>query len=138
MSEPYLILLVEESDNSLGIYDSVDGQEVGRVRLSLWPHEIAISPDGHTAYVSNFGLRDYDLNLGYAGNAISVIDIANRVETHRLYTAADGYPYWGPHGVKVYLTESIFTSMWNVSQGSESGTRTRFLGKILPSYSYLI
>jgi len=101
MSEPYLILLVEESDNSLGIYDSVDGQEVGRVRLSLWPHEIAISPDGRTAYVSNFGLRDYDLNLGFAGNAISVIDIPNRVETHRLYTATDEYPYWGPHGVKV-------------------------------------
>jgi len=101
MSEPYLILLVEESDNSLGIYDSVDGQEVGRVRLSLWPHEIAISPDGRTAYVSNFGLRDYDLNLGYAGNAISVIDIQNRVETHRLYTATDKYPFWGPHGVKV-------------------------------------
>ncbi len=101
MSERYLILLVEESDNSLGFYDSQTGEEVGRVRLSLWPHEIAVSKDGRTAYVSNFGLRDYDLNLGFAGNAVSVIDIANRVEIHRLYTCTKEYPYWGPHGVKV-------------------------------------
>ncbi|PYT09526.1 MAG: hypothetical protein DMF60_02450, partial [Acidobacteria bacterium] len=101
MRDRYLILLVEESDNSLGFYDSQNGDEVGRVRLSLWPHEIAVSKDGNTAYVSNFGLRDYDLNLGFAGNAISVINIPDRVETERLYTCTSEYPYWGPHGVKV-------------------------------------
>ena len=101
MSQRYLILLVEESDSSLGFYDSLNGEEVGRVRLSLWPHEIAVSRDGTTAYVSNFGLRDYDLNLGFAGNAISVVNIPHRVETERLYTCTPDHPYWGPHGVKV-------------------------------------
>jgi len=99
MSQRYLILLVEESDSSLGFYDSLNGEEVGRVRLSLWPHEIAVSRDGTTAYVSNFGLRDYDLNLGFAGNAISVVNIPHRVETERLYTCTPDHPYWGPHGV---------------------------------------
>jgi ABC-type branched-subunit amino acid transport system substrate-binding protein/DNA-binding beta-propeller fold protein YncE len=101
VTQRHLILLVEESDSSLGFYDSLDGSETGRITLGLWPHEIAVSNDGRTAYVTNFGLRDYDLTLGYAGNSISVIDIPNRCETHRLYTCDDNFRYWGPHGVKV-------------------------------------
>jgi ABC-type branched-subunit amino acid transport system substrate-binding protein/DNA-binding beta-propeller fold protein YncE len=97
----HLILLVEESNNSLGFFDSEAGLECGRVSLSLWPHEVAVSPNGKTAYVSNFGLRDYDLTLGHAGNSISVIDIAARCETHRLYTCDGDFRYWAPHGVKV-------------------------------------
>ena len=101
MSERHLVLLVEESNNSLGFFDSQDGSELGRVGLSLWPHEVAVSPDGKIAYVSNFGLRDYDLTIGHAGNSISVIDIATRCEVHRLYTCDGQFRYWGPHGVKV-------------------------------------
>ncbi len=97
----HLILLVEESDNSLGFYDSETGKESGRINLSLWPHEVTVSADGRTAYVSNFGLRDYDLTLGYAGNSISVIDVPSRCEVHRLYTTTKGFEYWAPHGVKL-------------------------------------
>lgn len=101
MSERHLILLVEESDNSLGFYDSHDGSPSGRIKVGLWPHEVTVSPDGQTAYVTNFGLRDYDLTIGHAGNSISVIDIANRCEVHRLYTCNDEFRYWGPHGVRL-------------------------------------
>lgn len=97
----HLILLVEESDSSLGLYDSQDGTEAGRIALGLWPHEVEVSADGRTAYVTNFGLRDYDLTLGYAGNSISVIDIPSRTEAHRIYTDTPDHTYWGPHGVKL-------------------------------------
>jgi len=96
----YLILVVEESASSLGLYDSATGKEVGRVRLSLWPHEIAVSRDGR-AYVSNFGVRDYDLTLGFAGNSVSVIDIAGRCEVGRFFTRHGDAKYWAPHGVKL-------------------------------------
>ena len=97
----FLLIAVEESDNSVGFYDSWSGSEVGRVRLSLWPHEINVSPDGATVYVSNFGLRDYDLTIGHAGNSVSAIDIRGRCELDRYYTCSDNVRYWGPHGVKV-------------------------------------
>ena len=80
--------IVEESNNSLRFFDSETGLECGRVSLSLWPHEVAVSPNGKTAYVSNFGLRDYDLTLGHAGNSISVIDIAGRCAKPELVNPA--------------------------------------------------
>ncbi len=101
MSDRHLILLVEETDHSLGFYDSVDGSLDARIRLGYRPHEIAVAPDGRTAYVSNFGLHDYDLTTGHAGNSVSVIDIPNRCESHRLYTCTDKFQCWAPHGVKL-------------------------------------
>lgn len=96
----YLILVVEESASSVGFYDSETGNEVGHVQVSLWPHEIAVSQDG-LAYVSNFGVRDYDLSLGHAGNSVSVIDIAGRCEAGRLFTRTGDARYWAPHGLKL-------------------------------------
>lgn len=101
VSLDYSIVLVEESASSLGIYDSRTGQEIRRIGLSLWPHEIDISKDLRHAYISNFGLRDYDLTIGYAGNSISIIDLENGCETGRLYTVLENEPYWAPHGVKI-------------------------------------
>lgn len=93
----FLLLAVEESDNSPWFYDSAGDSEVGRVKLSLWPHEVAVSPDGRTAFVSNFGLRDYDLTIGHAGNSVSAIDIRARCESDRYNTCSDSFRYWGPH-----------------------------------------
>ena len=44
----YIILAVEESANSLCFYDSKTYERISKVQLSLWPHEVAISPDGKT------------------------------------------------------------------------------------------
>ena len=103
--DKYLILMVEESASSLGFYDSETGNEVGRVELSLWPHEISVSSDG-LAYVSNFGVRDYDLSLGHAGNSISIVDTKARCEVGRLITQTENEHFWGPHGVKLSSDEA--------------------------------
>ncbi|OJX12460.1 MAG: hypothetical protein BGO77_04410 [Caedibacter sp. 37-49] len=100
-SAHYSILLVEEGAHSLGFYNSKDGKEYARVALSSLPHEIAISADQTKAYIPNFGLRDYDLTIGNAGNSISVIDLVNQCEIYRLYTTFNGQNYWAPHGVKI-------------------------------------
>ena len=94
----HLIVAAEESDSTVAFYDSDTGQELGRIAVGYWPHEIAISPDGRTAYVSNFGLKDYDENIGRPGNSISTIDIPSRCEVGRLYTSGvEGYK--APHGL---------------------------------------
>lgn len=61
MSRRALVLLVEASDSSIGVYDSQSRREHGRLSLGLWPHEVTVSSDGSTAYVANFGLGDYDI-----------------------------------------------------------------------------
>lgn len=116
MDDRFLIIAVEESDSSVGFYDSHTRAEVARIEVGLWPHEIALSPDGRYAYVTNFGIKDYDEHIGSPGASISVIDVRNKCEVHRLYTfgtlnsqgATDQYRtaeeyrrFRGPHGVKV-------------------------------------
>lgn len=113
-AERYLILAVEESANSLSLYDPDTGREMGSMSLSLWPHEIAVASDGR-AYVSNFGVRDYDLSLGNAGNSVSVIDVAGRNESGRLFMRVGTKPYWAPHGVKLSPNEAhIFVNVERV------------------------
>lgn len=98
----FSILVIEQSKNSLGIYDSVTRKESGRIHLNFYPHEIEVSPDGKRAYVSNFGFRDYDNRVGYPGNCVSVIDIEHFCEVDRLYTIFEGKKFWGPHGLRVH------------------------------------
>ena len=103
MESNHILIVVEESDSSIGFYDPNKG-EIGRIKTGFWPHEIAVSDDGKTAYVTNFGIKDYDENIGVPGASISVIDIQNICEVKRLYTykdLAEYKKYKAPHGVKI-------------------------------------
>jgi YVTN family beta-propeller protein len=100
----HLVISVEESDSTIGFYDSSTYEEVGRVEVGFWPHEIELSADGRTAYVTNFGVKDYDEQIGRPGSSISVIDIPNRCEVRRLYTFKEPFEYAArraPHGIKL-------------------------------------
>jgi len=85
-AEKELMLVVEQTAGTLGFYDSVDGRAHGSVQVGFLPHEVIVSSDQKTAYVSNFGLQDYDETIGEPGTSISVIDIPSRLEKFRLYT----------------------------------------------------
>lgn len=115
-ADRFLIIAVEESDSTIGFYDSHDYTEVARIEVGQWPHEIDLSRDRRRAYVTNFGVKDYDENIGTPGTSISVIDIEHKCEIDRLYTfgtldkdgtldpyrTADEYRrFRAPHGVKV-------------------------------------
>ncbi|WP_373516118.1 ABC transporter substrate-binding protein [Persicitalea sp.] len=100
---PKIIISVEESDSSLGFYET-SGKEIARIKTGFWPHEIAVSQDETTAYVTNFGVKDYDETIGVPGSSISVIDIRNACEIKRLYTYTNAREYENfkaPHGVKL-------------------------------------
>ncbi|WP_199555276.1 ABC transporter substrate-binding protein [Sandaracinobacteroides hominis] len=99
-----LIICAEESDSSVGFYDSATGAEVARVRVGHWPHELCLSPDGEHLYVSNFGVKDYDERIGEPGASISIIDVRRKVEVDRLYTfrtPAEFGRFRGPHGLQL-------------------------------------
>lgn len=62
------------------------------------PHEIELAPDGITAYVSNFGLLEANLQVGTPGTTISVLDCQASVEITR-FTLPEGFT--APHGLKL-------------------------------------
>jgi len=98
----YLLVVVEESASRVGFYNPASGDRVGSVEVGFWPHEVEIDASGKTAYVTNFGLQDYDETLGVAGHSVSIIDLELMCERGRLYTMdQDGKAYRGPHGVKL-------------------------------------
>lgn len=104
-----MLVAVEESDSSVGFYNSSTGEELGRVATGRWPHEIEISKDGSIAYVTNFGLKDYDENIGTPGESISVIDLRSLCEIDRYFTFRDKdelQSWRAPHGVKLSPDES--------------------------------
>ncbi|QLZ69520.1 hypothetical protein FOLKNPGA_02314 [Legionella sp. PC1000] len=101
------LAVVEENADRISFYNPDTGTRQGSLKLAFLPHEIAVAQDGKTAYVSNFGIRDYDSGSGVPGVSISVIDLPNQVEKYRLFTfeSLENKAYSdidsAPHGVKL-------------------------------------
>ena len=94
---PRLIVLNKE-DATLVTVDPATGKILGTVATGEGPHEVAVSSDGRTAYVGNYGAQT-------PGSTISVIDLATLKETRRV----DLMPLRRPHGIhfadgKLYFT----------------------------------
>lgn len=102
-----MLTVVEENAGYISFYDISSGKKSGSVKLGFLPHEVAITQDGKKAYVTNFGIKDYDSGIGTPGASISVIDIPTRTEIKRLYTfnPTEHRDYSqidsAPHGVKL-------------------------------------
>ncbi|HEX8723538.1 MAG TPA: cytochrome D1 domain-containing protein [Pyrinomonadaceae bacterium] len=95
------LLVLNKAENTLALVDPATMQVVARVPTGEGPHEVVVSADGRTAYVSNYGAEK-------PGNSLSVIDLAARKEVRRV----DLGPLWRPHGLaeragKVYFTAEV-------------------------------
>jgi YVTN family beta-propeller protein len=91
------LLVLAKRDRTLAIVDPATLKVVGRVPAGPDPHEVIVSPDGKTAYMSNYG--------GGAYNTISVADLT----AQKSLPAIDLGPLHGPHGLwfaggKLYFT----------------------------------
>lgn len=105
MNKQDILITVEESDSSIGFFDLKSEKEIGRIKSGFWPHEIEVSQSGEIAYVTNFGIKDYDEFIGDPGASISIIDISTQCELRRLYTYRDKEEYKlykAPHGVRLH------------------------------------
>ena len=58
------------NDNTVTVIDAGSGRVIATLPTGEAPHEVAVSRDGRTALVSNYGAR------GKPGNTLTVIDIA--------------------------------------------------------------
>jgi YVTN family beta-propeller protein len=95
------LLVLNKAENTLAVVDATTMQVVARVATGEGPHEVVVSADGRTAYVSNYGAEK-------PGNSLSVIDLAARKEVKRV----DLGPLLRPHGLaerggKIYFTAEV-------------------------------
>lgn len=92
------LLVVNKVENSLAVLDPASGKVLARVPTGEGPHEVALSADGRTAFVTNYGAKT-------PGSSLSVIDVAARKETHRVDLGA----LRRPHGIIVSNGTVYFT-----------------------------
>jgi YVTN family beta-propeller protein len=95
-----LLLVLNKSDNTLAVIDPETLKTVGQVPTGVGPHEVAVSADGRTAYVANYG------DQRTIGSTLSIVDVATQKETKRL----DLGELRRPHGIAEKNGSIYFTS----------------------------
>lgn len=94
---PWCLLSAQEGGTSLLIM-SPDGRRRGEVEIGPRPHEVEVSPDRKTAWVSQFGITDYDSRIGTPGRYVVEVDLKAGRATRR-FELPGGLA--APHGVKL-------------------------------------
>jgi DNA-binding beta-propeller fold protein YncE len=103
LAADWCVLSVEEDGAALSVIDPNSNRRV-KIPLGDKPHEVAVTADRKRAFVTEFGVRDYDLRIGTPGDTVAVIDltIGKVVTRWKLPLAADHKtPLKAPHGVKL-------------------------------------
>src|SRR6266853_1095934 len=95
------VVVACKSDFQLALVDPETEQVLVKLTPGRGPHEVAVSPDGRMAYVSNFGRYSVypagDTEHDKAGHTITVIDLVDR----KVKTTFDLGTHTGPHGMIV-------------------------------------
>lgn len=84
---PGTLLVLSKTDTTLSIVDPATRKVVASMPSGPDPHEVAVSTDGRTAYVSNYGGGRY--------NTITIVDLIGR----KTLPAIDLGPMHAPHGL---------------------------------------
>ncbi len=111
MPSPALLIL-SKTDRALAIVDPSTLQVVGHVPVGNDPHEIVVSADGKTAYVSNYGFGAY--------HTITPVDLMTQTELAPIDLGA----LRGPHGLmfqdgKVWFTAEAAKSIGSYDPASQ-------------------
>jgi YVTN family beta-propeller protein len=94
-AEEAALAVVEKIAGAVGFY-TADGKRIAGVPVGKHPHEIVMSPDGRTLYVSDNGIL-WMTEAGEGGNTISIIDAASMKKTGVI----DLGKFRRPHGMDI-------------------------------------
>ena len=76
------LVVLNKSEHTASLIDPDSGKTLATLPVGRGPHEVIVSPDGRTAYVSNFGPYGIcpaaDTLCKTPGNTITVLDLAER------------------------------------------------------------
>lgn len=98
-----MILGISKTDHILALIDPLTLKVVNKIPIGEDPHEVEVSSDGRTAYVSNTGFGVL--------HEINVIDLVNQKALSNINTQ----PLYGPHGLS--FTDG---KLWFTAQGSKA------------------
>ena len=99
-----LLLVVNKSESTLSFVHAPSGTEVAQVGTGHAPHEVALSPDGRWAYVSDYGTGPEP------GRTVTIVDVAARSTVGTIDLGA----HTRPHGITVTADGSV----WVTTEGS--------------------
>ncbi|MGP8245860.1 MAG: YncE family protein [Bryobacteraceae bacterium] len=97
------LLVVTKQAHALAMVDAATLQVLARVPIGEDPHEVAVGPDGRTAYVSNYGEGTL--------HTLAVVDLVH----HTALPAIELAPLVGPHGL--ILHDKL---IWLTAEGSKA------------------
>jgi YVTN family beta-propeller protein len=95
---PTSLLVLSKRDHTLAIIDPVTLKEVARVPVGDDPHEVTVSADGRTAYVSNYGYGAF--------HTLTPVDLVAQVPL----PVIDLGPLRAPHGLQFEGGKVWFTA----------------------------
>jgi len=96
------LIVLNKEEATLVLVDPASGQILGRVPTGEGPHEVAVSSDGRTAFVGNYGAQT-------PGSTLSVVDLTARKALRRV----DLGPLRRPHGMAAAGSRVYFTAETN-------------------------
>jgi YVTN family beta-propeller protein len=88
------LIVAAKAENNVSIINLKTGKTEAVIPVEHGPHEVAVSPSGKTAAISNYG----DFNK--VSNSVSIINIRDKVKTKTISLGS----YERPHGIE-YLNE---------------------------------
>jgi DNA-binding beta-propeller fold protein YncE len=103
------LVMVDKVGGQVRFFDPATDQELtafapdpqGRLKA----HELAISPDHKTAYVTVYGDGVYG-NNPHPGHTVAIIDLA----AHKMAGSIDVAPYQAPHGIQVDAAGNLYVA----------------------------
>jgi YVTN family beta-propeller protein len=109
-----LLLVANKGDRTLSIIDPASGRQLAAVPVGgTTGHEVAVSPDGRTAWVPIYG----DSGVGQPGTdgrAISIIDLKAWTKLAEIDLGAPSRPHhavFGPNDGRLYVTSELTNSI---------------------------
>jgi YVTN family beta-propeller protein len=115
------LIVLNKSDNNASLIDLATKTVIATIPTGVAPHEVAVSPDGTLAVVSNYGAKE-------PGNSLTVIDIPARRKREDLDLGEHKRPHgiaWLKDGKHVVVTSEASKALLVVDV--ESGTVVRAL-----------
>lgn len=95
-AEGRTLVVGHKVDGSVCFYEAATGKRTGRVEVGYRPHEIALSRDRKTAFVTLYGLDLYTEDVE-GGRAVAIVDLEKREKIGEI----DLGKYRRPHGIEV-------------------------------------
>lgn len=94
------LLVGNKAEATVSLLDADTGKVIKTLPVGLGPHEIAVTPDGKTAVVANYG------NQATLGSSLTLIDVPSATVTKTI----DISPYRRPHGMVALAGGRLFVT----------------------------